>query len=85
MIEVPRNIPVNQDVKDIISKAETDFRLRTTCGGPVIVPITYSPKKESDIKISIGNNTLYVSKVQAKYLREINMRMLEGYILSISR
>lgn len=85
MIEVPRNIPVNQDVKEIISEAETDFRLRTTCGGPVIVPIAYSQKKESDIKIPIGNNVLYVSKVQAKYLHEINIRMLQGYLRSLSK
>jgi hypothetical protein len=85
MIEVPRNIKVSPDVKDIIVKAETDFRLRTTCGGPVIVPIAYSPKKESDIKIPIGNNVLYVSKVQAKYLREISMRMIEGYLMSLSK
>ncbi|SFM42109.1 hypothetical protein [Methanolobus profundi] len=80
MIDVPRELPVETDVQDFILKAKKDFRLCTTCGGPAIVPTTMSEPKDSDIKVSIGNNTLHVSKVQARYIRQIEMRMLLGYI-----
>ena len=85
MIDVPRNIKVSPDVEEFIRKEEKDFRLCTTCGGPAIVPTAYVPRKDSDIMIKIGANTLYVSKVQAKYLREINMRMLEGYRRTLTK
>ncbi|WP_406659928.1 hypothetical protein V7O66_08750 [Methanolobus sp. ZRKC3] len=85
MIDIPRNFKVEPDVEEFIEKAGKDFRLCTTCGGPAIVPTAFKAEKESDIRIPIGENILFVSKVQAKYLREINMRMLAGHLRTRSK
>ncbi|WP_292467123.1 hypothetical protein [Methanolobus sp.] len=80
MIDTPREIKVENEVEDFILKSNKDYRLCTTCGGPAIVSIDMSMPKESDIKVKIGDNTLHVSKVQARYIRQIDMRMLLGYL-----
>lgn len=77
-----RNIDIDPDVEALIKKDGRDLRLCTTCGGPMIVPVELKRPKESDIKVKIGNNTLYISKVQARYLRRIDKPML-GYYLSM--
>ncbi|KXS44679.1 hypothetical protein HWN40_11230 [Methanolobus zinderi] len=85
MIDTPREIEVEKAVENFIKDAGRDFRVCTTCGGPVIYPIEYSTPKDTDLIIEIGGNTLYVSKVQARYLRKIEMRMLERYLMYLER
>lgn len=80
MIDIPREIKIDTEVEDFIRKSGKDFRLCTTCGGPAIVPADMSKPKESDLKIKIAGNTLFISKVQARYLRQVEMGMLLGYI-----
>lgn len=80
MIDTAREIKVEPDVEEFILKAKKDYRLCTTCGGPAIMPVDMSVPKDSDIKVKIGDNTLHVSKVQARYIRQVNMRMLLGYL-----
>ncbi len=80
MIDVPREIKIETEVEDFIRNSNKDYRLCTTCGGPAIVPAEMSIPKDSDIKLKIGDNTLHVSKVQARYIRQIEMRMLLGYL-----
>jgi hypothetical protein len=67
---------VDPEVKAFILERKGDFRLCTTCGGPVIVPVEMKPPKDSDIVIQIGPNKLYISRVQAHYLRRIEKHML---------
>ncbi|MDW7731011.1 MAG: hypothetical protein SCH66_01125 [Methanolobus sp.] len=85
MIDDPGQIAVEKDVENFIKKAARDFRVCTTCGGPVIYPVEYSTPKDTDLMIEIGDNTLYVSRVQARYLRQIEMRMLERYCRYLER
>ncbi|MEZ5334652.1 MAG: hypothetical protein R2741_05150 [Methanolobus sp.] len=80
MIDVPREIKVAAEVEDFIRNSKKDYRLCTTCGGPAIVPTDMSIPKESDIKIKIGDNTLHISKVQARYIRQVEYGMLLGYM-----
>jgi len=68
-------IIVDDDVKKMIMSEGRDYRICTACMGPALVPITVQRPKDSDIKIKIGNNTLYVSSVQARYINEITMDM----------
>ena len=75
----PRNLDIDPDVKAFITKHNGDFRLCTTCGGPVIVPVEMKSSKDSDIIVQIGPNKLYISKVQARYLRRIDKHMLAYY------
>jgi hypothetical protein len=69
-------IKVDQTVMDYIMKSGQDFRVSTTCSGPVIMPLEVKPPKENDIKVKIGNNTLYISRVQARYIDRITMDMM---------
>jgi hypothetical protein len=45
----------------------------------VIVPVEMKGPKDSDIVMQIGPNKLYISKVQAHYLRRIEKHMLAYY------
>lgn len=67
---------MDQAVKDYILKAGRDFRVSTTCSGPVILPLEVKPAKENDIKVKIGKNTLFVSRVQARYIERVTMDMM---------
>jgi Fe-S cluster assembly iron-binding protein IscA len=83
MTDNPAQIPIEKELEDLIKKYGKDFRLCTTCGGPAIYPIEYSAPKESDIVMKLGGSTLYVSRVQARYLRQIEMRMIQSYLRSL--
>lgn len=67
---------VDQAVMDYITKTGRDFRVSTTCSGPVIMPLEVKPAKESDIQVKIGKNTLYISRVQARYIDRVTMEMM---------
>jgi len=70
-------LPVDQEVIDFILANKQDYRVSTTCSGPVVAPLEVKPPKDSDIRIKIGYYTLYVSKVQARYIRRITADMLD--------
>ena len=69
-------IEVDQAVKDYILKSGKDFRLSTTCSGPVILPLEVKPAKDNDIKVRIGKNTLFISRVQARYIDRVTLEMI---------
>ena len=63
-------------VKKMIMSEGRDYRVCTACMGPALVPTTVKGPKDSDIKIPIGDNTLYISRVQAMYIDHVSMDML---------
>jgi len=69
-------IKVDQAVMDYIMKTGRDYRVSTTCSGPVIMPLEVKPAKENDIQVKIGKNTLYISRVQARYIDIVTMEMM---------
>ncbi len=70
-------ISVDDDVKRMIMSEARDYRVCTACMGPALVPTTVKgPKKGSDIEIPIGDNILYISRVQAMYINRVSMDML---------
>ncbi|AIZ57167.1 hypothetical protein Mpt1_c13050 [Candidatus Methanoplasma termitum] len=69
-------IAVDDDVKRLIMSEGRDYRVCTACSGPALVPTTVKRPKESDIKIPVGKNTLYISIVQSRYIRRVTMDML---------
>jgi len=71
-------IEVDQAVIDYINKNKRDYRVSTSCGGPVIVPIEVKPPKETDLKVKVGSNILYISRVQARYIVRVTMDMLDA-------
>lgn len=70
------NIAVDPDVIDFIVKEGKDYRVCTDCSGPVLLPTTMKPSKESDIKVKAGKNTLFISRVQARYINRVSLDML---------
>lgn len=73
------DIVVSDDVKSYILRKNTDFRVCTSCGGPVLLSTTVKPPKPSDYEIYIGENIIYVSMYQARYLDRIDMDMVPAY------
>lgn len=71
------DIQVEQPVIDYILQNKRDYRVSTSCGGPVLVPIEMKSPKESDLKVKVGHNILYISRVQARYINCVTMDMLD--------
>lgn len=69
-------IAVDDDVRRLIMSKGRDYRICTSCTGPALVPITVKRPKESDIRIPVGNNILYVSLVQARYINRVTIDMI---------
>jgi hypothetical protein len=76
---VGHDIIVEDDVKSYILQKNTDFRVCTSCGGPVLLSTTVKPPKSSDHEIYIGDNIIYISMYQARYLDRIDMDMVPAY------
>lgn len=72
-------IAVSPEVKTYIEKRNCDFRICTSCGGPVLLPIRIKPPKESDVIITVGRHTVYISCHQVRYLDEIRAEMIPFY------
>lgn len=72
-----QSIAVDQEVIDYIRENKRDYRVSTSCSGPVIVPITVKPPKETDLKVKIGEHILYISRVQARYINRVTPDMLD--------
>jgi hypothetical protein len=69
-------IAVDPEVIDLIRREGKDFRVSTDCSGPVLMPVEMKPQKDSDLKIRIGDHTLFISRVQARYIDRITLDML---------
>ncbi len=67
---------ISDNVVNYIKKNQRDYRLCTSCGGPVIMPVTIKKPKSDDIKLQVGDNFLYISATQAKYIDAIDDSML---------
>ena len=69
-------IAVDEDVKQMIMREKQDYRVCTACMGPALGPTTVKQPKPSDTQIQIGDNVLYISRVQAPYLERVTMDMI---------
>lgn len=69
-------IPIDDDVKQYIMSQGCDFRICTACMGPALVPVTVKAPKSTDIQIPVGDRTLYISRVQARYIDRVSMDMI---------
>lgn len=70
---------IDEDVKDFLNAQKVDYRLCTSCGGAILLPTKVKPHKPSDYEINIGANKLYISRVQARYIKSINKSMINPY------
>ena len=69
-------IKVDPEMEEYIRSRSTDLRVATTCEGPLIFSVRISPPKPTDIVLAVGDKKVYVSAVQAPYIKSINAKML---------
>ncbi|MBN1167643.1 MAG: hypothetical protein JXA44_11025 [Methanospirillaceae archaeon] len=73
---IPHTIQVDNEVISFINERKTDFRISTSCGGPVLLPLSYKASKPSDIAIRAGDYTIYISMYQARYIDHISLHLI---------
>lgn len=69
-------ITVVPEVIAYINKRDCDFRICTSCGGPILLPIRVKPPKKTDLLLRAGNHTIYVSIHQVRFLNSIHLDMI---------
>lgn len=69
-------IEVDEAVRQMVLGAKHDFRICTACMGPALVSTEVKPAKESDLRIPVGDYTIFVSRVQAPYIDRITPDMI---------
>ena len=72
----PLSFKITQEMEEYILARSTDLRVATTCEGPLMFSIRISPPKATDHVILVGERKVYVSAVQAPYIKAIDDKML---------
>ena len=72
-------IAVVPEVIEYINKRDCDFRICTSGGGPILLPVRVKPPKKTDLLLKAGNHMIYVSVHQARFLHRIRMDMIPFY------
>jgi len=73
-------IQVTDEVRTYVQKRKHDMRLCTSCGGPILLPTSIHPPKTTDLRIQVGDWTLYVSRYQARYHDTIHGGMIPRFL-----
>ncbi|MDO5845997.1 MAG: hypothetical protein Q4Q04_03635 [Methanocorpusculum sp.] len=76
------DIKVDDDVRAYMDERGGDFRISTSCSGPVMMSVSVKPPKSSDIPIKAGDHIIYISRYQLEWISEITMRMVPRYFFS---
>lgn len=71
-----RSIYLTEDVRTYVLKRKRDFRVSTSCSGPILLPTSVKPPKVTDLQIPVGDYTIYISKYQARYIEAIHRGMI---------
>jgi hypothetical protein len=70
------DVTIDPEVIGYINKRGCDFRVCTSCGGPILLPIRVKSPKKTDLLLKAGNHIIYVSIHQARFLNSIHMDMI---------
>ncbi|HPH34104.1 MAG TPA: hypothetical protein PLU94_01280 [Methanoregulaceae archaeon] len=73
-------IRVTDEVIAFIMKRKCDFRISTSCGGPILLPVSIKSPKPTDIQIPAGDYIIYVSVHQARYLTTVHMGLIPYFM-----
>ncbi|HWQ67720.1 MAG TPA: hypothetical protein VN372_12745 [Methanospirillum sp.] len=74
------SICIDDAVVAYINERQTNFRISTSCGGPVLLPVSYKPAKSSDYALRAGNHLIYISMYQARYVDHIHMGLVPYHL-----
>jgi len=81
----PQPFKITPEMEEYIRARSTDLRVATTCEGPLLFSIRISPPKATDQIITVGERRVYVSAVQAPYIKAIDASMLPRCALEKKR
>lgn len=70
------DITVTDEVIEYMDKRGGDFRISTSCNGPILMPVRIRPAKSSDIPLRSGSHVIFISRYQIQWVTEITMRMV---------
>lgn len=76
----PGDIRIADEVLDYIAKRGSDFRISTSCGGPILLPVSIKPPKPTDLQLPAGDYVIFVSIHQARYLSAVHMGMVPFFL-----
>ena len=74
-----QGIQVTEDVRSYIESRKCNFRVCTSCGGAILLPVTVKPPKPTDLQVKVGEYTVYVSRYQARGIRSIHRGMIPRF------
>jgi len=69
-------VTIAPEVIDYIEKRNCDFRICTSCGGPILLSVRVKPPKKTDVLLTAATHTIFVSIHQARYLHDIRADMI---------
>jgi hypothetical protein len=78
-------ITLSEEVRTYLSAQNSDFRICTSCGGPILLPVSVKRPKPTDITVPVGKRTLYISRYQASFLRVIDCEMMPRFLRRYDR
>jgi hypothetical protein len=81
----PLSLKITTEMEEYIRARSTDLRVATTCEGPLMFSIRISPSKPTDHVIVVGERKVYVSAVQAPFIKAIDVGMLPRCALEKKR
>jgi hypothetical protein len=74
------DIRITDEVLDYIAHRGSDFRISTSCGGPILLPVSIKPPKPTDLQLPAGDHVIFVSIHQARYLTAVHMGMVPFFM-----
>jgi hypothetical protein len=81
----PLSFKITPEMQEYILARSTDLRVATTCEGPMMFSIRTSPPKTTDQVILVGERKIYISAIQAPYIKAIDEKMLPRCALEKKR
>ncbi|CAJ35433.1 hypothetical protein [Methanocella arvoryzae] len=75
-----KEFQISESIIQLIKNQKRDYRVCTSCGGAILLPTAIKRPKPNDIKIPVGENYLYVSATQARYIDVIDDTMLMSFM-----
>lgn len=72
-------IRITEEVRQYVLDKKRNFRICTSCGGPILLSTSVKPPKSSDVEIYVDDYIIYVSMYQARFIDSINMDMIPQY------
>lgn len=74
-------IRIDPEMEEYIKNCFSELRICTTCEGPILLPVRLRSPKPTDLKVTVGDKTLYISPVQAPRIKVINASMLPKCVI----